>query len=217
MPAGGKVQDFQNPMRKDFHILGGATASQRKGGMLDLYGGPKPGVPLDSISLFPRTGNLDSLCQMGLIWLPCTAVMWKHAWLQSYIGNTVKQIYFAQPDRDGATQARSIRLCCGHIWCALRPNIFVHASCRPSEFGVLQCSRPACAAFFISAHAGQPSAAEYLTGPQSSHCSCMQMWRAALEGGGATLVAGRCCGHRDRRSHLQLLHGMSPQGGKQCS
>jgi len=50
MPAGGKVQDFQNPMRKDFHILGGATTSQRKGGMLDLYGGPKPGIPLAIIS-----------------------------------------------------------------------------------------------------------------------------------------------------------------------
>ena len=75
MPAGGKVQDFQNPMRKDFHILGGASTSQRKGGMLDLYGGPKPGLPLAVISFFPKRGDLDRLCQMGLILLSCTAVM----------------------------------------------------------------------------------------------------------------------------------------------
>jgi len=37
---------------------------------------------------------------MDLIWL--LAVMWKQAWLQSYIDNTVKQIYSAPPDRDEA-------------------------------------------------------------------------------------------------------------------
>lgn len=46
MPAGGKVQEFQNPLRKDFHLLGAGSNNTRKGGMLDLYGGPKPGTPL---------------------------------------------------------------------------------------------------------------------------------------------------------------------------
>ena len=40
LPAGGKGQEFQNPMRKDFNLLGGHNAlHQRKSGMLDLYSG----------------------------------------------------------------------------------------------------------------------------------------------------------------------------------
>ena len=40
LPAGGKGQEFQNPMRKDFNLLGGHnTLHQRKTGMLDLYSG----------------------------------------------------------------------------------------------------------------------------------------------------------------------------------
>lgn len=40
LPAGGKGQEFQNPMRKDFNLLGAHNAlHQRKSGMLDLYSG----------------------------------------------------------------------------------------------------------------------------------------------------------------------------------
>ena len=40
LPAGGKGQEFQNPMRKDFNLLGTHNAlHQRKSGMLDLYSG----------------------------------------------------------------------------------------------------------------------------------------------------------------------------------
>ena len=56
LPAGGKVQEFQNPMHPGaFNLLGAGTTSQRKGGLPNLYAGPKPTGKL----LFTRV-----LCQI---------------------------------------------------------------------------------------------------------------------------------------------------------
>ena len=47
LPVGGKVQEFQNPMHPGgFNLLGASTANQRKGGLPNLYAGPKPGGKL---------------------------------------------------------------------------------------------------------------------------------------------------------------------------
>ena len=51
LPAGGKVQEFQSPMRTDFHLpgLGGSNGGARKG-LHDLYA-PKPGSYLPLVPL----------------------------------------------------------------------------------------------------------------------------------------------------------------------
>ena len=47
LPAGGKVQEFQNPMHPGgFNLLGAGSTSQRKSGMPNLYAGSKPGEAL---------------------------------------------------------------------------------------------------------------------------------------------------------------------------
>ena len=54
LPAGGKVQEFQSPMRTDFHLpgLGGNNGGARKG-LHDLYA-PKPGSFLPLVPLKSR-------------------------------------------------------------------------------------------------------------------------------------------------------------------